>query len=115
MQELLNLAAMQRLKPALFETGQTVITTHLDNWANENLPKALLDRDLWAVILVNAHTRGVGWDEELPDDDAELNRLALQPGKRGRIMSVYTVAGEKIWVITEWDRSATTLLFPDDY
>lgn len=115
MQELLNLAAMQRLKPALFETGQVVITTNLDNWAEENFPGELLDHHLWAAILVNAHTRGVGWDEELPGDDAELNRLALRPGKRGRIMSVYTVAGEKIWVITEWDRSTTTLLFPDDY
>lgn len=115
MQELLNLAAMQRLKPALFETGQVVITTNLDNWAEENFPGELLDHHLWAAILVNAHTRGVAWDETLSEEDAKLNRLSIQPGKESRVMSVYTIADKKVWIITEWDRSVTTLLFPEEY
>jgi len=33
-----------------------------------------------------------------------------------RLFSVYTLeTGVKVWVITEWDRSATTMLLPDEY
>jgi hypothetical protein len=32
-----------------------------------------------------------------------------------RIISSYRVAGEKLWVITERDRSATTFLLPEEY
>ena len=33
-----------------------------------------------------------------------------------RLLSAYTAAnGVKFWIITEWDRSATTILLPDDY
>ena len=32
-----------------------------------------------------------------------------------RIFSHYTICGKKIYVITEWDRSVTTLLFPHEY
>jgi hypothetical protein len=34
----------------------------------------------------------------------------------GRLLSAYrTTLGERIWVITEGDRSVTTLLLPDEY
>jgi len=32
-----------------------------------------------------------------------------------RILSSYEVAGQRVWLITEADRSATTLLFPAEY
>jgi hypothetical protein len=36
--------------------------------------------------------------------------------RRLRILSAYTTsAGERIWIITEADRSATTILLPDEY
>ncbi|MFC3874574.1 hypothetical protein [Neisseria musculi] len=114
MDEVLNLAAMQHLKPALFDTGTVVSTTGLHNWAQQHFPAKLLMDDLWVSILVHAHIRGVGWDD-LPGEDGELNRSAIQPGKESRIMSVYEIAGEIIWIITEWDRSVTTLLFPHEY
>lgn len=114
MNEVLNLTADQQLKPALFETGQTVMTAGLNRWAEQTLPAELLKGDIWAGMLVKAHTRGVGWDN-LPGEDGELNRAALRPGREGRIMSVYTLADQTIWVITEWDRSVTTLLFPHEY
>ena len=48
------------------------------------------------------------------DEDKALNDEALNQGMR--ILSVYRLRnGTKIWVITEWDRSATTLLLPDEY
>ena len=46
--------------------------------------------------------------------DEKANRQAIQEG--GRILSSYTtVRGEEIWVITEADRSSTTLLLPSEY
>ena len=52
------------------------------------------------------------WGEVCADDWAE-NDLSVKQGFR--ILSAYTVATEKIWVVTEADRSATTLLFPSEY
>lgn len=46
--------------------------------------------------------------------DKQENQDALTKG--GRIFSVYhTKKGEKIWVITEADRSSTCILSPDEY
>jgi len=51
---------------------------------------------------------------EVCEEDRRENELALQQGFR--LLSVYTtLAGEKLWVITESDRSLTTLLLPADY
>ena len=50
----------------------------------------------------------------LPKEDAEMNTHALESGEE-RIFSCYEVRGQKIYVITEWDRSVTTLLLPDEY
>jgi hypothetical protein len=48
----------------------------------------------------------------LPESQAE-NRDALEKGYR--ILSSYKIADETVWVITEWDRSVTTILLPSDY
>jgi hypothetical protein len=51
---------------------------------------------------------------ELSDEDKALNEAALIDGDR--ILSSYkTLKGTKLWVITEADRSVTTVLLPDDY
>jgi hypothetical protein len=48
------------------------------------------------------------------DEDKSLNEEALKQG--ARILSAYRlINGTKIWVITEWDRSSTTLLLPEEY
>lgn len=47
-------------------------------------------------------------------DDAKLNDEAV--GEGTRILSGYrTKSGERIWIITEADRSGTTLLLPEEY
>jgi hypothetical protein len=47
-------------------------------------------------------------------EDWELNDQALRDG--GRVLSAYsTLMGQKVWVITEADRSVTTLLLPAEY
>lgn len=51
---------------------------------------------------------------DIGTDDWNANEEALTTGSR--LMSVYTVTEKlKIWIITESDRSATTLLLPEDY
>lgn len=51
---------------------------------------------------------------ELDKHDREANDTALQDGSR--LLSAYrSKAGEKFWIITEADRSATTILMPEDY
>ncbi len=51
---------------------------------------------------------------EVSEDDAQQNELSLREGFR--LLSAYrTVKGQKIWIITEADRSATTILLPSEY
>ncbi|MDP9154400.1 MAG: hypothetical protein M3O74_09130 [Pseudomonadota bacterium] len=62
--------------------------------------------------LLTRHLRG-DWGD-LTKDDQEQNNLALEAGLR--VLSCYSL-GENVrmWVITEWDRSVTTVLLPDEY
>lgn len=51
---------------------------------------------------------------DLCDEDRVANEQALAEG--GRLFSSYTQEGvQKIWIITEWDRSVTTVLLPEEY
>jgi hypothetical protein len=51
---------------------------------------------------------------EVGDDDRQSNNESVDDG--GRLLSVYTLTtGVKLRVISEADRSATTLLLPEDY
>ena len=50
----------------------------------------------------------------LEAEDLKSNERALQSG--GRLFSEYHSAQKiKFWIITECDRSATTILLPEDY
>ncbi len=49
------------------------------------------------------------------DDDALANDLALDPACPARLLSAYDTPGSRLWVITEADRSATTVLLPSEY
>ena len=62
---------------------------------------------------LSRHVRG-DWGE-LTEDDRKENQLSLERGFR--LLSSYrTNAGDtKLWVITEADRSATTILLPEEY
>lgn len=50
---------------------------------------------------------------DLCQDDIDLNTQALATGER--ILALYTTSEGKIYIITEWDRSVTTILFTDEY
>lgn len=47
------------------------------------------------------------------DEDKNDNDMAVENGYR--IISAYMSGDTKFWIITEWDRSATTIMLPEDY
>ena len=62
--------------------------------------------------LISRHMKG-DWGD-VPPDDAAANTNALRIG--ARLLSSYALPdGARIWIITEADRSATTLLLPEEY
>ena len=51
---------------------------------------------------------------DVPDEDRRENEYSLEHGFR--LLSAYkTNAGDRLWIITEADRSVTTLLLPEEY
>jgi len=51
---------------------------------------------------------------DLCEEDKQANDRAMCDG--GRLLSAYTVDDDlKLWIITEWDRSVTTILLPEEY
>jgi len=72
----------------------------------------LLDRaGVDASQLLQRHQRG-DWGN-VPAEDAEENDFSV--GNGNRILSSYLVGDERIWIITEANRSSTTLLLPEEY
>jgi hypothetical protein len=91
-------------KKPLFDLGQLVATpgalTVLEK-AGQN-PMEFLSR----------HVTG-DWGE-IPEEDRLENQFSLEKGFR--LLSSYrTTVGDRLWVITEWNRSHTTLLLPEEY
>jgi len=62
-------------------------------------------------MYINRHACG-DWGDVHPDD-VGANDRSLEDGTR--LLSAYVLNGEKIWIITEADRSVTTVLLPDEY
>lgn len=74
--------------------------------------EALEEASTSPISLLLRHGRG-DWGE-LDSEDKRLNDQAVREGSR--ILSAYILqTGIKVWIITEWDRSATTLLLPSEY
>lgn len=63
--------------------------------------------------LLDRHQRGDYGD--VSEVDWRENTLALLPESVERVMSVYSVGTEKLWVITDPDREVTTLLTEEDF
>ena len=61
--------------------------------------------------LLARHATG-DWGE-LCAFDRRQNQIALREGYR--VLSCYPVGGERVWIITEADRSVTTILLPEEY
>ena len=73
---------------------------------------ALLEQhQILPLLLLGRHLAG-NWGD-VPPDDAAANEAALRSGDR--VLSSYHVGDARVWVITEADRSSTTLLLPSEY
>lgn len=90
------------MKTRKFQLGQVVITP--------GAKIVLSNNDV--VTALSRHISGDFGD--VCEEDKALNEEAVETGDR--ILSAYTDGnGEKFWIITEWDRSATTILLPSEY
>jgi hypothetical protein len=87
-----------------FALGQTYITPGAE--------EALMIAGQTEIEFLRRHMSN-DWGE-LSDEDVRENELSLEEGFR--LLSAYrTAKGQKLWIITEADRSATTILLPDEY
>ncbi len=84
-----------------FPLGQIVVTTNALN----SLPLETIESAL------RRHAQ-CDWGD-LGIEDIALNDDALV--NDGRLLSAYGADDDRVWVITEWDRSVTTVLLPEDY
>jgi hypothetical protein len=74
--------------------------------------RALEKNNQGVLEFIQRHAKG-DWGDVCEEDRKE-NELSLQYGFR--LISVYSLNdGTKIWIISEANRSATTLLLPEEY
>ena len=100
---------MNLLKPStrpVVRTGRICWTAGINDKIadDENFAKFVMDN-------FARHVKG-DWGDICLEDWQE-NELSLKQGFR--LLSAYISGEEKIWIITEADRSVTTVLFPDEY
>jgi hypothetical protein len=88
----------------LFELGKVVATPAA--------LKKLEEAKLTPSDLLDRHVQGDYGD--LHEEDREANENAVKDGDR--ILSSYPIPGHvRIWIITEADRSSTSLILPNEY
>jgi hypothetical protein len=86
----------------MFELGKVVTTTAVRETEHQ-------DDLLWAL---SRHQSG-DWGE-VSEDDKRCNDDSVDG--RGRLLSAFTLlSGNKVWCLTEWDRSCTTILYPSEW
>lgn len=93
-----------------FSMGKLVVTRAVND--------AIADHEQFAkfVLASLARYRAGDWGE-MDEQDKASNDQAVNSGE-DRVFAAYVYPGRddwKIWIITEWDGSATTILFPSDY
>jgi len=73
--------------------------------------KLLMEAGRHPSDLLARHATG-DWGE-LCAFDRRQNQVALREGYR--VLSSYPIGTERVWIITEADRSITTILLPEEY
>ena len=84
-----------------FPLGQLVMTPGAQTTFDEKTRAECLQR----------HAKG-DWGD-LDDEDKRSNDQSIRSG--GRLMSSYDLGDKQLWIITEADRTVTTLLLPEEY
>jgi hypothetical protein len=93
----------RNLAPPLFALGRTMATpAAIDRMTEHGINHS---------ILLDRHSMG-DWGDT-PPEDARANDAAVQDGER--VISWYGQGEQRLMVLTEADRSATTILCPGDY
>ena len=87
------------------ELGNVAVTASVNAMVEEN---GLHDE---LMVLVRRHANA-DWGD-VCDEDARLNDVALETDER--LVSAYKLNGVDVMVITEWDRSVTTVLRKEEY
>ena len=90
-----------------FKLGQLVMTRGVNDLVAEDT--AFAD---FIITSLARHMRG-DWGDLSKEDKTE-NELSLKSGFR-ILSSYHSNELPRIWIITEADRSATTILFPENY
>ena len=90
-------------KGRFFQLGRIVAT--------KAIHALMMEGRLNGMSLLRRHVSG-DWGD-LCEEDCELNEKAI--GGEGRVFSSYDTEHGKIFIITEWDRSVTTILFASEY
>ena len=89
-----------------FSLGKLVMTRAVHEKMNRDIDFAI------GVLESFERYLSCDWCDLCSEDKAE-NEKALRNGER--IFALYNIGNEKIYIITEWDRSVTTILFPEEY
>lgn len=93
-----------------FNGGQIVTTTTIANTLSELTMRVILDRHF------SGDWGATNMDKEINDEAIEFEG---DISKQDRVLSVYEVIDidgkmVTVWIITEYDRSVTTILYPDE-
>lgn len=91
------------MKRAFFALGQIVATP--------GAVELMKEHNIDGVKLLRRHVTGDWGDSD--EEDKQENELSVQRGFR--ILSAYGRGKSRLWIITEADRSVTTLLLPSEY
>ena len=89
------------------DLGQLVVTSSID--------LAIINDSVFNHEIKGSLERYMNHDwGETSEDGVELNNDAVI-NNDDQILAVYNTSRGDIWIITEWDRSVTTILFPSEY
>lgn len=89
------------------KTGNLVATRRVADKIAENAAFSL------HVTLAMRDFQKGDWGS-VSDDSKEMNDTNVKSGS-GSLLGVYETCAGTIWIMTEHDRSVTTILFPDEY
>ena len=91
----------------MFKIGDLVMTRAINDTIMESV-----DFSMAVLMALQRYQRG-DWGD-ISEDDKLCNDLAIQNGER--LCARYNIKDSKpIFIITEWDRSCTTILFRSEY
>ena len=90
-----------------FDLGQVIVTKSVDEKMKENRSFRI-----FVQVSIGRYVHR-DWGQTC-DEEAKANNRAVQNGERIRAVYKKPRTDITIWIITEADRSVTTIMFPDE-